>query len=184
MTTTTTDTACRIYVASLSDYNAGRLVGAWVDIDGMDADDIGAAIAEVLANAGPGREEYAIHDYDGPLGKLANVLGEWPNMETLAAIVDGLSEWAHIDDGGPWLAWFDNHGPEYFDTADTMEDTYRGEWDSVEDYAYSTAAESCEDMGPYGDYIAWDRVARDLVLGGDIWAADSPGGSVYVFANY
>lgn len=38
----------RIYVASLSDYNAGLLLGEWIDLDGKDADDVGEEIAAML----------------------------------------------------------------------------------------------------------------------------------------
>lgn len=51
MTTTTTDSdTFRIYVASLSDYNAGILHGTWIDFDQLtDLDDLRAAIAAMLA---------------------------------------------------------------------------------------------------------------------------------------
>jgi len=38
----------RICVASLSDYNAGLLLGDWIDLDGKDADDVGEEIAAML----------------------------------------------------------------------------------------------------------------------------------------
>ena len=53
MTTTTTDSnTFRIYVASLSDYNAGILHGTWIDFDQLtDLDDLRAAIATMLATS-------------------------------------------------------------------------------------------------------------------------------------
>jgi len=60
----TTETAqeYRIYVASLSDYNAGRLHGAWIDAT-QDADEIEAEVQEMLAaSPEPIAEEWAIHD--------------------------------------------------------------------------------------------------------------------------
>lgn len=39
----------RIYVASLADYNDGILHGAWIDCDGLGADDIGELPKDGLA---------------------------------------------------------------------------------------------------------------------------------------
>jgi antirestriction protein len=54
----------RIYVASLSDYNAGRLHGRWIDA----AQGVEAVEAEIVDMLGESRqlvaEEWAIHDYD------------------------------------------------------------------------------------------------------------------------
>ena len=41
----------RIYVASLSDYNAGHLLGEWIDLDGKDTDDVQGEIAAMLRNS-------------------------------------------------------------------------------------------------------------------------------------
>lgn len=41
----------RVYVASLSDYNNGRLHGAWVDLDGKDENDLMQEIADILAKS-------------------------------------------------------------------------------------------------------------------------------------
>lgn len=39
----------RIYVASLSDYNAGHLHGRWIDLDGLDASDDDAVMEDIAA---------------------------------------------------------------------------------------------------------------------------------------
>jgi gas vesicle protein len=61
----------RIYVASLSDYNNGRLEGKWLDFsDYSDASELMVAIQEMLDeitekyNDGEVREEWAVHDYE------------------------------------------------------------------------------------------------------------------------
>lgn len=46
--TNANDTTPRIYVASLSDYNAGHLHGVWIDLDGKDADEVQEKVAEML----------------------------------------------------------------------------------------------------------------------------------------
>ena len=48
MTTEKTETTPRIYVASLADYNSGRLLGRWIDAD-QPVEDIHREIAEMLA---------------------------------------------------------------------------------------------------------------------------------------
>lgn len=54
----------RIYVASLSDYNAGRLHGAW--IPAIDADEARDLVEAMLrASRQPGAEEFATHDFEG-----------------------------------------------------------------------------------------------------------------------
>ncbi len=54
----------RIYVASLADYNAGRLYGSWIDAN-QSAECIHDEIAQMLATSKePIAEEWAIHDYE------------------------------------------------------------------------------------------------------------------------
>jgi hypothetical protein len=55
----------KIYVASLSDYNAGRLHGRWIDAN-QPTHGIWSDIGDMLAESPePGAEEWAIHDYEG-----------------------------------------------------------------------------------------------------------------------
>lgn len=52
----------RIYVASLSDYNAGRLHGSWLDAN-QPVDQLNDGVQAMLASSTePLAEEYAIHD--------------------------------------------------------------------------------------------------------------------------
>jgi len=179
--TSTITTTPRVYVASLSDYNAGRLHGAWIDAD-QSADEIAEAVAAMLAaSSEPGAEEWAIHDHEG-FGAWSP--GEWASFETVAAVGAAIAE-----TGEPEVltAWLSNMGPEQYWPADLVEgfaEAYAGTWTSLEDYAvdlyegiYSEA-----DMGPLVHYIDWERVARDLELGGDVWTTDTSDG-VAVFRN-
>ncbi len=51
----------RVYVASLSDYNASRLHGQWIDA----AQEPGEIITSMLSESrDPGAEEWAIHDFE------------------------------------------------------------------------------------------------------------------------
>ena len=71
----------RIYVASLSDYNNGRLEGKWLDLsDYSDASELMEAIQDMLDELtekyksidGEVREEWAVHDYEGIPSTLAS----------------------------------------------------------------------------------------------------------------
>jgi len=74
----------RIYVASLSDYNNGRLEGEWIDFDDYnDGEEIIDAIKDMLEELnekykdGEVREEWAVHDYEGfPSSFYSEYMGE------------------------------------------------------------------------------------------------------------
>lgn len=168
----------RIYVASLSDYNAGRLHGRWIDAT-QSAEEISDEVAAMLAaSPEPVAEEWAIHDYEG-FGSYR--VSEWESFEAVATIAQGIDE--HGTE--PVTAWLAYTGEEWDDDAFT--ESYAGEWASLADFAQQLA----EDIGaidPNADYqwprsyIDWDAAARDLVLGGDYWAHEAHG-SVYVFRS-
>jgi antirestriction protein len=172
----------RIYIASLSDYNAGRLVGKWVDIDATTTEeDLYEAVAAVLATSlEPGAEEFAIHDFDGfPAG----LVGEYEPLERVAAYGRFLAE----DDGGERFAFLDVYSGAADDLEDAFSEAYLGAYDSVLEYAESYVEDTGllasvpEDVQRYFDYTAF---ARDLELGGDIYAVRLPDYRVAVFANY
>ncbi len=175
MTTTTTTDAPRIYVASLSDYNAGRLHGVWIDLDGLDQADIEEAVATMLrASREPLAEEWAIHDYEFSGIKIA----ESEDFGTVATLA------AAITEHGPALAayWEYIGTIDANDLADSFEEAFQGEYDSETAYA----EELIEDSGTLAnvpDYIAryfdYEAYARDLFMG-DCWSAPaSPGVSVF-----
>jgi len=71
----------RVYIASLSDYNNGRLEGKWFDLsDYLSASDLMDDIQEMLNDLtkkyknvdGEVREEWAVHDYEGIPPTLAS----------------------------------------------------------------------------------------------------------------
>ncbi|MGK5496416.1 antirestriction protein ArdA [Streptomyces sp. URMC 125] len=86
-------TTPRIYVASLSDYNAGILHGVWIDAD-QNADSIHEEIEEMLSKSptaleyGEKAEEFAIHDYEG-FGPVE--IHEHDSIERVATIADLLT---------------------------------------------------------------------------------------------
>lgn len=90
----------RIYVASLSDYNNGRLEGKWLDLaDYSDASELMEAIQKMLDELtekyknidGEVREEFAVHDYEGIPSTLASeYMGEqdFQQLYDIAEVAD------------------------------------------------------------------------------------------------
>jgi antirestriction protein len=73
----------RIYVASLADYNAGRLHGRWIRAD-QPSDAIYGEIQAMLAESEiPEAEEWAIHDFEG-FGRCR--VGESALIDTVVAM--------------------------------------------------------------------------------------------------
>lgn len=115
----------RIYVASLSDYNAGRLHGAWLDA-AQHPDDLRGHIQLMLENSrDPGAEEWAIHDYEG-FGPLA--LGEYASIETIARLANGI-----VEHGMAFAHYAEQIGDD-LEALDQFEDRFQGRWDSMVAY--------------------------------------------------
>lgn len=162
-----TDLEPRIYVASLADYNAGRLHGRWIDA-AQDADEIHREIQAMLAESPEHGEEWAIHDYEGFAGSH---LSEYEDIERIAKLAAALSK------PGPAFAFVLNG-----DDPDRFEDAYVGEADSEQEYAEELfndlfLADVPENVRAYIDY---DAFARDLFIN-DYWSSPSPDGGVFVF---
>lgn len=171
-------TEIRIYVASLADYNAGRLHGRWIDAT-LDVDDIWAEINEMLAESKEAiAEEHAIHDYEG-FGDLR--LSEYESISHVHEIAMAIEE-----HGDAIIAYLGNDFDA--DLAD-FEEAYYGHFSSEEDFAESLA----DDIGAVDrnavwpdNCIDWERAARDLFYGGDFWSAkgSAPEYGIHVFRNY
>ena len=158
-TATDYTTECRIYVASLSDYNAGRLHGVWIDLDECtDYGDIWDAINAMLAKSTEvGAEEWAIHDYEG----LPN-MGENPDIKDLWAFYEALEE--HDDAWGEYAEYI---GIEYA-TVEGFEEAYQGQHSSEIDFAEQLV----DDLGYLDEipkhlqyYFDYEAFARDLFIG-------------------
>lgn len=161
----------RIYVASLADYNAGRLHGCWMDAARPATElqeDIGIMLA--LSNE-PVAEEWAIHDFAGFRGAK---IDEFEDLEVVSKLATGVAEV-----GSAYAAWASIAGKDV-DSLNRFEDAYLGTWESVEEYAK-------ELVGSFGldeelkripewlqRYVMFDirGFARDLQLGGDITAIE------------
>lgn len=175
-----TGTGPHIYVASLADYNAGRLHGTWIDAT-QDTEAIHAAIAEMLARSPePIAEEWAIHDYNGFFGLS---LSEHESIDRLSRVARGIE--AH---GAAFASWLSACAPDE-DTIDGFEDAYHGTFDSREEYV----EELVDDLGyqklndafpgQLGAYVRFDgdALVHDAELSGDITIVDNPDGTISVF---
>jgi antirestriction protein len=157
--------APRIYVASLSDYNAGRLVGRWVTA-ASDVEKLQDGVRAMLATSPePGAEEFAIHDYEG-FGDYR--VDEFESLDTVAALGRGIAEHglaftalaAYI--GGSYLA----EDPRRF------AESYLGAWTSPRDFVeqmidesgWASYLEGLPDcMQPYV-HIDYEQLAHDVQL--------------------
>lgn len=169
-----TDTTPRIYVASLADYNAGRLHGCWIDCDNG-ADAIQEAVNEMLAaSPEPNAEEWAIHDYEGFCGLTIH---EYDSFQDVADKADMIAK--HGPAFAAYAEWMSGDITE-----EDFEESYCGEWESEQHYAEDLA----DDVGMFANapetlclYFDWDKWTQDLFMT-DYHSIDSPNG-VYVFRN-
>lgn len=176
--TTTHDTP-RIYVASLSDYNAGHLHGCWIEAN-QPVEDIREEIARMLAQSSESpAEEWAIHDYEN-FGSLR--LSEFEDIVRVAEVASLMS--VH----GPLFAELVSH---FGDTSNVdearryMEEAYRGAFDSLAEYAqdlvedcYADILKSLPDFIRY--HIDYECVGLDIELAGDIFTVAFDG-KVHIF---
>ena len=173
----------RIYVASLSDYNAGRLHGEWLDA-AQDPEALLAGISAMLAaSPEPGAEEWAIHDYEQFCGVR---LGEYESIESVSKIALGIAE-----HGAAFGAWAEYLGHDSWDDLDRFEDCYQGYWESLTDYAEHLLEDLGldeiieravpENLQPYVRIDA-EALARDMSYNGELYAVeDDEAGGVFLF---
>ncbi len=176
---TSTERRPTIYVASLSDYNAGRLHGCWLDA-ARAADDIRADVAAMLARSPePIAEEWSIHDYEGFEGVT---VGEFEGIETVAEAACLI-----VEHGPVFGGLLDHFGglSEIEEAKRCMADGYRGEFDSLRDYVEEFLDECYADvLAGLPDFIRGhidvDGIARDFEIAGDVFTVEV-GGRVHVF---
>jgi antirestriction protein len=174
----------RIYVASLSDYNAGRLHGCRLHAAVDDVNELQAGIDRLMMTSPePYAEEWAIHDYEG-FG-MAH-LSEYQSLETVVRIARGIEQ-----HGPAFAAWANTVGLDDVEALDRFEDSFLGTWDSAKEYAEGLL----DDLGLNSEldeaipellqgYISVDVTgfARDMEMGGMITVIENPDGSgVWIF---
>lgn len=160
-----------IYIANLAAYNAGRLVGAWIN-PSSDKDELGEQIrASIGGNAD---SEWAVHDYNG----FPN-LGEYPQMDDICRVAALFEQ----HDADAVRAAIENVGVHYLDeVASVLENGWR-EFDLPEGQALEELAQEYADEGILDakfllQYVDWERVARDLRHDLDVVEVD---GKTFIF---
>ncbi len=153
-----------IYVASLGDYNCGRIHGVWIELDvhTLSLDDVSEKISAMMVES-PSvavgdtdvAEEYAVHDYEDFCGYQ---VGEYDGIERLYRIAELITQ-----NGEAFAAWLTEKG-DLEEAEKTWEDAYLATVDSLTDWAYEDFAElhpeaakaaevlSCLDFDP-DDYV-------------------------------
>jgi antirestriction protein len=171
LTQTETLETPRIYVASLADYNAGRLHGRWIDAN-QPAEAIREEIALMLAESKESvAEDWAIHDYEN-FGDLE--LSEYEGIDQVAEAAFQLTE------HGPVFASLLSYmgGTSCMDEAlRYMEEAYCGEYDSLTDYAEQFIedcySDSIKELPEFIRYrIDYEGIGRDMELSGDIFTLE------------
>ena len=166
----------RIWIGCLASYNAGTLYGEWVDLNApLSENEIQAEIDRILRESPePEAEEWAIMDYEG-FGDFD--LGENPDLEDLATLVNG------IDKHGEIFADYCEHIGKV--DADAFDEAYQGECRDLGEWAEELAESAGwinKVPGHLRPYIDFDSMGRDAELSGDIFTIER-GGTVYVFWN-
>lgn len=166
----------RIYVADLAAYNNGILHGVWIDATD-DVDDIQEQINKMLAESPEEcAEEYAIHDYEGFEGYP---LGEYAGIQTAHDIACFIEEFPSI--AGELLSHF---GGDIDEARQAMEDNYCGCYRSVADYAEELTEETTQIPQSLAYYIDYEKMGRDMELGGDIFTIETSYEEVHIFWNH
>lgn len=165
----------RIYIACLESYNAGRLVGAWLDL----TDFVDCEALEVAAKAAIKGEEWAIHDHEG----FYNLMGEYTPLAQVFELHETLTEAE------------ENHSAEVIAAAMAIADkdewlqaleNFCGSFDRQGDYAYECADQAGElDSIPerYRNHIDWEAIERDDEISGDI-SVCTVNGTRYIFGQW
>jgi len=168
----------RVFVQNWASYNAGRIVGAWIDLeDFAERDVFWAKVQEVTAVA----DEVMCADWeDAPVD-----FGQTPDWDLVWAIAEAVNGGL---DAELLAAYADHVGVHYLprdaaDLAAEVNDRHLGTYNSLADYAEETTR-GCADIPDFLDfYIDWEKMGRDMEMNGDVSAVER-NGSFYVFDNH
>jgi antirestriction protein len=152
----------QIWVGSLADYNAGRLHGVWIDLEGKDADEVREEIDEMLAaSTEPCAEDWIVMDYDDAPGEL----GETSDLDMLVAVQQAIEEHGET----PVKAALAN----YYHTEEALDALANGfmVW-ADRDEAVESYLEGYMIPDQLRFYIDYDAIWRDLQIEGNFVEAD------------
>jgi len=150
----------RIYVASLRDYNEGRLVGSWIDLDAdMRTCDLLDEIREIMADAAG--DEWALHDFEYVPETICK---EWTSAEGLERLLLYTDLRAEV--GAAAEAYVDAYGDDVppADWLGHFADTYAGSWRSATDYAAHYVDRHFDVPDFVRAHVDLDSVRRELEI--------------------
>lgn len=163
-----------VFIQSLEDYNAGRIVGEWVDVEGMDESELQDAINKILAKS---KEEVAEEwEFAGYEGFYTLNLCGYSSIKTVITLATAINE-----HGEAYAIYADYVGLRYA-TTEGFEDSYYGAWDSFKDFAENLFDECYLSQVPESVrfYIDYDAFARDLEI--DYFHDRGSDGQTHVFS--
>jgi antirestriction protein len=163
----------QIYIACLSSYNSGILHGKWI-VPSTDEQELQDQIDSILKTSKqPFAEEWAVHDYN-----YFHNLGEYPSIEDICKVQEA------IEKHGYELV---NAYLEYNNDVDSLDDieySYKGHYDSFQDYA-EDYLEDCDEFNMIPEhlqcYFDFERYARNLEQ--SYYVVKSSNHGVYIFQD-
>lgn len=165
----------RIYVACLAAYNNGKLHGVWIDSTD-DIDDIQDQINEMLESSPEeDAEEWAIHDYEG-YGSYR--LSEYEGIQSAHEIA------CFIEEHGEIAAELLSHFSTIDEAKKAIEENYAGCHENVADFAEELTTDTTEIPESLAFYIDYEKMGRDMELGGDIFTIETGYREVHIFWNH
>jgi antirestriction protein len=188
---TTTETP-RVWIGCLASYNAGRLIGEWVDaVDVDEMQECWERVKVVAVTAAKAEGEYPVYfgepeepfiaDYDG-FGSIASSLGEYPSWAEVAKVGEAIEE-----HGGAFIAWYENESRDDADSlAENFAEEYKGTWSSEEAYAgdYVEGCGAFPNGAAYTEgidsFVDWSSV-WDWLRDGGCWSQYAGGGDYWIF---
>lgn len=184
----------RVWVGSWSDYNAGILHGEWIDVIGLDSDELQEKINSILADSptakreGMPAEEWSVFDSEGfePFD-----IGEYSTVDDIISACDIIDESETDDRLGALIAFIDafgiDAGKDRERVLSDLDNAYAGTFDSDRDFAddRAEAAGIWERIPEYlHPYFDLDFYARDLLLNDFTVGEDSEGNRHYFYRNW
>ncbi len=169
------------WYGDLAAYNAGYLVGEWIDMT-LDRKDIEEKIQEILKEGeelcgdetGGHHEEWFIADWEGFEGC------QYMSIDEIKEQVEFLQEYP--DFAELLLKEYSNNQDE----ARRIAENHLGSYENKGDYArdYLSQVENNDFVNRYGFYIDFEKLERDMEWSGDIVVLGSNSDGFYVFDNY
>lgn len=156
----------RIHVLSLSDYNEGRLIGAWIDTEDQTSDELYEAIQTEVLNKSKSivAEEWVIADYEGYPFDATEL-----SLETIEAIEEACKISENREAMLALLSLFPEYRQSCYSSQQLSEhffDRYQGEHESDKEFAFEridSMLSNYESSHPLVQYFDHEMYQRELM---------------------